>query len=288
MRPFTDLMVQLKQSGLQLYVTRGILEEIERHLNLCKTYIKTRPWKGRVPYVFQRYALAGKPAAKFDSWLEYFLGDMMPMQDLADFLAESAGIQVADAPMHDKIPANVVEEVQEYWQTVQDRRRNVQDTFSIAANRLASHDSENFIAVLSQRNKEVGKSILGYTSWLVTLDSAAWNLINKVSPEAREYIQHSPVISLDFLIKYLSFGPRREKLTNRDDGHARIFSTSIFESVSPELIEAAKEVRAAYGHMEERQMQRHIRDTLNKQRLKLGVLQDAGLDGIDSVFQTLH
>lgn len=38
MRPFTDLMVQLKRTGLKLRATPGVIEEIERHLNLAGTF----------------------------------------------------------------------------------------------------------------------------------------------------------------------------------------------------------------------------------------------------------
>ena len=287
MRPFTDLMVQLKRSGLQLFVTSGVIEEIERHLNLCKIYLKTKPWKGRVPYVYQRYALAGRSAGQFESWLDQFMGNFLPHDDLGDFLADTAGILLADAPDSDKIPRDVIEEINNYWVDVQDVRRGTQDTFSITANRLAAHDAENYIAVLSQRHRESGKSMLGYTSWLVTLDSAAWRLIEKVGETTRAFIKHGPVISLDFLIRYLSFGPRRDRQEPSDRGHAQIFSVAIFESVSPELIEAAQEVRKSYGAMEERQLQRRIRDGLNKQKLQSGVLQEAGLEGMEKALQSL-
>lgn len=287
MRPFTDLMNQLKRSGLELFVTPGIIEEIERHLNLCKTYLNTTPWDGRVPYVVQRYLLAGKSPTTFVTWLEIFMGSSMPLEDLGDFLFEATGIQVSDVVADDRIPSDVVADVTQYWQTVQDKRRGTRDAFSISANRLATHDIENYLAVLSQRKREVGKSLLGYTSWLVTLDSAAWRLLGKVDENTRRFIRDAPVISLDFLIKYLSFGPRRDQTATADKGHLRIFTSAIFENVSPELMEAAKAVRKSYGVMDERLMQRKIRDELNKQRMKAGTMQNAGLDGMDEALKSM-
>jgi len=287
MRPFTDLMQQLRRTGQKLWVTKGVVEEIERHLNLCKTYLRVVNWKGRVPYVYQRYALSGGSPSQFGGWLEQFLGDHRPLDDLADFLSEIAGIEVGTLPSWEPIPEAVRNEIRGYWQLVQDKRRGGAEGGALNAFRLAEHDAENYISVLAERRIEPGKSIAGYTSWFVSLDSAAWRLIDDMSHDVSEFIKHSPIVSLDFLLKYLSFGPRRDQIDNSKKGSSRIFMSTIYENISPDLIGVAQQVRERCHGLSERLVQRRIRDALDMQRMKAGVVQSAGLEGLEDALLSM-
>ncbi len=287
MRRVSDPVSQLRRTGLELWVTSGVIEEIERHLNLCKAYLRVDRWVGRIPYVYQRYALAGGTASRFGGWLEQFVGNHRPLDDLADFLSEAAGIKVAELPSWDALPHSITDEIRDYWQAVQDKRRGGPENFGHHSFRLAAHDTENYLSVLAQRRIEPGKSIMGYTSWLVTLDSAAWGLINKVSRETADFIKHSPVISLDFLLKFLSFGPRRDKVDTSKRGYSRIFASTIYESIPSDLIAVAQLVREGCHGLSERLVQRRIRDELDKQRMSPGAVQTAGLDGLDAAMASM-
>ncbi|NTG65158.1 hypothetical protein G6L45_33445 [Agrobacterium rhizogenes] len=288
MRPFTDLVSQLRKTGLKLWVTRGVIEEIERHLNLCKAYLRIERWVGRVPYVYQRYALSGGHASRFEGWLERFVGNHRPLDDLADFLADTAAIEVTEIPSMDKLPATVVSDVRDYWHAVQDKRRGSGENGSHHSFRLAEHDTENYLSVLAQRRIEPGKSIMGYTSWLVTMDSAAWRLMERVDAETSNFIEHSPIISLDFLLRFLSFGPRRDQIDVSKKGYSRIFGSTIYESVSPELIAVAQQVRENCHGLSERIVQRRIRDEFDRQRMSAGTVQTAGLDGLDQAIASMY
>jgi hypothetical protein len=285
MRPFTDLMVQLQRAGTNLAVSEGVIEEIESHLNLCVTYIRTRNWQGRVPYVYARFRIAGKLAAGFASWVDNFMGEHRPIDDLAAFLRELAGIEVETPPSLHEIDDDVVDAVHEYWKEVQDKRRRGDDGLNINANRLAAHDAENYLAALAQRRLRPGGSALGYSSWLLTLDSAAWSLLRAMSDKIRRKIVHAPVISLDFLLKYLAFGPRRDRIDTSGNGSTRIFTASIYESIPVDLINVADTVRARNSGVPERLIQRRIRDELDKQKMAAGAAQQAGLQGAESAFK---
>ena len=285
MRPFTDLMVQLGRAGTKLAVSEGVIEEIESHLNLCVTYIRTRDWQGRVPYVYARFRIAGKAAASFSYWIDNFMGEHRPIDDLADFLRSLAQIEIEKPPSLDDIDDDVVNAVREYWKHVQDKRRRSDDGLNINANRLAEHDSENYLAALAQRSLRPGGSALGYSSWLLTLDSAAWSLLRTMNDEIRRKIKHAPVISLDFLMKYLALGPRRDRIDTSGRGSARIFAASVYESIPADLINVADAVRARNVGVPERLIQRRIRDELDKQKMAAGAAQQAGLEGADSAFR---
>lgn len=163
MRPFTSLMVNLRRAGTTLNVTEGVVEEVERHLNLCRTYVRSTDWHGRVPYVFSRFVETGRPIGTFPTWLETIVGDHRPLDDIADFLSEVAGVEVEPPVTPENIPEDVIRSIREYWQVVQERRRS-EEGFNSAAYRLAEHDSENYLTALAQRRRASGASVLGYSS----------------------------------------------------------------------------------------------------------------------------
>jgi hypothetical protein len=286
MRPFTDLMVQLKRTGLKLRATPGVIEEVERHLNLCKHYLRIENWIGRVPYVYQRYALAGGTPSRFSGWVEQFHGDFRPLDDLAEWLGD-AGIEASDPPLFDALPKEVIDEVRRYWQDVQEDRRRHSEGGTIHALRLAEHDTENYLSVTVERRIEPGKSLLGYNSWLVTMDSAAWRLHAKLSAQATGVIKHSPVMSLDFLLKYLSFGPRRDRVEAVAKGHSRVFTSTIYESIPTDLIKAAAQVRQSCHGLSERMVQRRVRDELDRRKMSAGAVQEGGLEGLDAALESM-
>ena len=287
MRPFSDLVTQLKRTGLRLFATPGVIEEIERHINLCRHYLRVDNWVGRVPYIYQRYALAGGTEARFEGWLEQFIGDFHPLDDLALWLKEVAGIEARNPPSFDSLPGSLVDEIRRYWQEVTESRRPDAEDGGLTNYRLAEHDTENYLSVIAERRIEPGKSLLGYTSWLVTMDSAAWRLLPNLTSQSAGEIKHGPVISLDFLFKYLLFGPRRDKVEPVRKGHARVFISSIYESIPPDLIKAADEVRAACYGLNERLIQRHVRDELSRRKMSAGLVQQGGLDGLDAALQSM-
>jgi hypothetical protein len=133
MRPFSDLFAQAKAAKVKLFATPGILEEIERHLNLCLTYTRTAgAWEGRVPYVMLRYSLAGRSQGAFSSWLEQFRGEHQPVQDIADYLFDLFGIEVTEPIVANALDSELVASIREYWKKVQDSRRAAGGAFSIA------------------------------------------------------------------------------------------------------------------------------------------------------------
>lgn len=277
MRPFTNLFEQAKAAKLKLYVTSGILEEIERHLNLCEVFNRTDNWEGRVPYVFSRYVVSGKSTDGFAGWCEQFRGKYQPVQDIAEYLSETFAIEVLSPVISDSLDSAVLSAVREYWQGVQDKRRSSGGGFSINAYRLAEHDAENCISVLSERHLRSGKAPLGYTSWLLTLDSAARKMLLQLDREIANEIKHSIVISVDFLMKYLAFGPNRDRVHDSAGRLPYVFASPFLE-IPKELLAIAQHTRSESGKMPERIIQRRIREELDRQKSKAGVVQIAGLD----------
>lgn len=278
--PFTTIFSQTKKAGAKLYVSRGVIEEIERHLNRSLQCARSTQWQGDTPYVYGRYVIAGGKPGSFASWLEQFRGDYSPEQDIADYLGDF-GILVEEAADPSNVPADVRAAITSYWQEVQDRRRRSNERYNLISDRLAQHDIENCLTVLSSRMGETGRSPLGHKSWWLTLDSAAFRMASTLDRDAWIKIKHSPVLSLDFLVKYLSFGPARDLVPDAEKNISRVFSTAIIETLPVELIKVAEKVREDCSGLAERLVQRRIRDALDQAKATIGAVHQGGLEKIE-------
>lgn len=283
-RYFSELFRRTHEAGIRLYVTLGVLEEIERHFNLCDICDKSENWTGKIPYVYQRYVLSGKPIGGFKSWSEQFFGSVQPEQDIADYLLDEFGINVENIDRYSlrNVRDDVKDCVVNYWMDVHARRRNAPGD-EIVAKRLAEHDIESYLYVLDCRAENIGKSMLGFGVWWLTLDVAAPNLADRIRKSC-DMTVFSPIISLDFLLRYLLFGPRRE---NVNLGNTRIFADTLWMFVPQNLKEIAQEIRAHNAELPEKAIQRKIRDALNTQRVDLGPAHENGLEGIENVIRSM-
>lgn len=280
LRPFTSLFQQLKRASAKLYVTPGIIEEVRSHLDICLNRARSSQWTGKVPYVYAKYVLNGGKPNVFASWLENFVGNYDPSRDLVEYF-EKVGICLQEPANDSEVPEDVRFAVSNYWQEVQSRRRGEQGVFSVSAQKLARHDSENCLTVISDRLSSRNKTGLGHSSWWFTLDTAAYNMKTALPREIWEQIKYSPVISLDYLMKYLAFGPARDKISLNETSASHVFAPALLDSVPNEFIEIAEKVRVQHQGLPENLVQRRIRDTLDRQREKIGALHQAGLDGFD-------
>ncbi len=280
--PFRLLFRQLKNSGLRLFVSGGVIEETLSHLNRCVAFARADHWTSDVPYVAAQFLLAGGSKSSIPSFLEEFRGPHNPEADLAEFLDEELGIKVHDLESTDALPPAVRDEVVDYWQRAKEKRRAVWlDDISVV--RLARHDSENYLNVLTRRRLSQQALWQGYTSWWLTLDRSAWRLLDSVSPEVHDFIRHQPVMSLDFLTRYLTFGPIRTRIDRTMANPLELYATEIAETIPLELITAAQKLRNVLGPLSERRKARRIAAALDEQRAEYGRVHTAGLAELPNV-----
>lgn len=78
-----------------------------------------------LPYLYQRYVIAGKPLGGFRHWSEKFMGSMRPEADIAEFLHDEFGIDVVEIDRYslNNVREDVTRSVVEYWNEVHSRRR---------------------------------------------------------------------------------------------------------------------------------------------------------------------
>ncbi|MGI4730214.1 MAG: hypothetical protein ACRYFW_00525 [Janthinobacterium lividum] len=271
-RPFTEMFKQARNAGLKLYVTQGVLEEIERHINRSKAYARSNEWHGDVPFLYSSYALAGGVVTGFSKWLERFIGDLDPVQDISDYLQRYHHILLESAANHEKVPQSLADGIRQAWQDVTMERRSGDAN---QLHKLAAHDAEMYLHVLSSRLGQQGRAPLGYTDWWLTLDTKARRIMDRVEPTLRPRINTGPVLSIDYLIRYLSFGPSRERVDVTGTALAKIYADTLVEPIPPELMSLVTQLRAQHADLAENVVERRIRDTLNSERSRLGVI-DAG------------
>ncbi|MER9689675.1 hypothetical protein [Mesorhizobium sp. M0139] len=281
-QPFTNLFRQARQCGIRLHVTWGVVEEIERHLNRCRAYSWSNRWEGDVPYVYARYVFAGGKQEFFRSWLEKFVGAMNPIQDLGEFLSDEFGFLVGDDFDISGVSDEIREGLSDYWRDIHEGRRNKPgQEYNIHIDQLTRHDVENCLIVISERRKDRKTlSKLGNKSWWLTLDRAASRMSRTLRADLSSAIGHPLVLSLDFLMRYIAFGPNREKSSREEWSNTRIFAQPLMEVVPPELVKVAIGVRESSAGLSERLVNRRLRDALDVERAKIGPLHDAGLEGV--------
>jgi hypothetical protein len=280
---FTSMVRAAGEAGIRLFITPGVLEEVERHINLSLSCAqnKWRRWEGHVPFLYSVYIQTGRATSSFAKWTENFRGHVRPEDDIAEYLQENFGIQrqsledeVRSAPMDLKIA------VQEAWQSEHERRRERQRRGAdpLLAMRLASHDIENFLGVIFRRRNETASS-LGYNSWWLTLDRAAYDIEKKVRYANKN---GSPLMTPDFLLNYLALGPVRMQVSRQTEKTLPIaLDIRATEVLSPDLIEVANQVRERYKDMPENVIRRYVRDELDAAKSRPGKITIGGLQALE-------
>jgi hypothetical protein len=285
-RLYTNLLTATREAGLNLYVTTGVLEEIDAHTRRCVAYARrgSMAWEGRAPFLATAFALTGRSLAELPSWLERFRGSARPSDDIAEYLAEQYGIGRADL-QDEAATASVALRgaVQDVWHEAHERRRgrSFGGDPTITA-RLVDHDVENYLGVVRRRRRE-RDSPFGYTSWWMTLDRTAFKVRSRISesiPPAD--LPTSPVLSPDFLVNYLAIGPVRNRIAKQSECLLPLSISDLtpLDLLPPELLVAAEEVRERMKAMPEHVIRREVRDTLDRGRQRIGPLVAGGLDGL--------
>ena len=284
---YTRMLQAAGRAGMKLLVTEGVLEEIERHFNRCAVYENHREarevWYGQAPFLYSAYAASGRPLGKFRAWMDEFRGAERPEQDIGDFLREEFGIEMQNLEDDmSRAPQELRVAVHEEWVRIHESRRsgdaNAIDELSML--RLAQHDQEMFVGVLQRRLSEQRSSPLGYSTWWLTLDHAAYEMTGRVNESVGSALT-SPVMSPDFLLNYLAVGPARSSMSKSAESMLPIMVESRMMDVYPvELVDLAEEIRRQYEGLPERVIRRKVRDELDRAKRRVGPIVRGGVSGM--------
>jgi hypothetical protein len=282
---FTQMIDAARDAGLTLHVTRGVIEEVERHMNrsLYCTQLKYEQWEGSIPYLLDQYISNGRSAASFGNWLVNFRGESRPLDDLSEYLSDEFGIseRSLDAEYEAAEPGlrHALEQIliERY-----DRRREQYGYKhdDMAITRLVKHDIECYAGVVQLRKKDT-KSVFGYSAWWLTVDRQAFGLKSALSHRTDVTSHDSPVMAADFLINYLAFGPNRRNVPKSKGNHLPLLMTFRNGSqLTKDLMDEAEKIRASMAGLPERVIQREVRDHLDKARSLVGAIANLGMDGV--------
>jgi hypothetical protein len=287
---FSRMIEAALDVGLKLYVTPGVIEEVERHMNKALTCVRLAfgQWQGSIPYLLERYIASGRSSSSFPSWLENFRGEARPLQDLADYLRDV--FHVSERSLEEE-SASASQELryalQQIWHERYERRREKYGTplDEMAITRLVSHDVECYAGVVHLRSKEKS-SPFGYSAWWLTVDRQAFDLKSRLRSLMSEAPPDSPVMSADFLVNYLAFGPLRRRVTKDAESHLPLLMVlGNAAHLTPELMLEAENIRSQLKDLPERLVRREVRDRLDRAKARIGPIAGQGMDEVDEVVQ---
>ena len=283
-RQFQRMFQLAVQAGIEFFVTDGVIEELDRHIHrACLCSRSTGSWEGRIPFLLEAFIQAGRSIDGFSPWTELFRGPNRPVADIFDFLRESFQIQQRSLEAR---AAEATEDfryaVQEAWHSIHERRRERHGGLvePIVVNRLSRHNAENYVGVIQQRRQEKS-SAFGYSAWWLTLDRSALAVRDIVGREFRIPAFDSPILSLDFLAQYLTFGPVRARLSKASlRSLPVVLEPRLVQFLTRELLEEASRIRAEMKALPEPIVRRRIRDRLDQARRTMGPLAARGVEAV--------
>ena len=288
-RRFSQMLNVASQAGLELRITPGVIEEIERHLNRCQIYLHMdhSRWTGSVPFLADAYLRSGRAPSGFGSWTENFMGAERPEDDIADFLKEFFAIRRKGLE-EEVMTANVEMRtaIQEAWHSAHTKRRSVASggLDEITIHRLVRHDVENYLGVVELRRKE-GVSALGYSAWWLTLDRSAGYVDKEIRATLESRAPATPVMSADFLVNYLSIGPIRSRVAKNAEATLPIaLDMGSFAELPSDLLDEAVRIRWEAGDLPEHIVRRRVRDCLDRAKRRPGHMVG---EGIQTVLSTI-
>jgi hypothetical protein len=284
-RYYTQLLGSAVDAGLKLFLTDGVLEEVERHINRCISFSASSNWQGRTPFIYSAYILSGRPAVDFRSWAETIRGNSRPVDDVRDYLSEEFNIGLRSlTSMADRASVELRGAVQELWREAHDARRTRDEyaTDNLTVGRLIDHDVENTVGIIEMR-RSAPPSPMGYQAWWLTLDSTAYRLRDYLRDRLGNDAPASPVLSPDFLAQLFRLGPMRQAIEQkRHVQFPMLTDMSRMENIPKELIQLAGEVREQCAGMQERVIRRNVRDALDAARSRQSGVAIASQSAVQS------
>jgi hypothetical protein len=142
------------------------------------------------------------------------------------------------------------------------------------------HDVENYVGVTERRNSE-REFALGYTSWWLTLDPAAFAARSVLIDQLPAPVPDSPVMSPDFLANYLALGPQRSRLDKNTERRLPVVFDAGSYELPVEILTTASAVREESAHLPERIIMRKVRDAIDKAKRRMGPIAKEGISSVE-------
>lgn len=282
----SNLFSACLKAGVEFRVTTGVIQEINAHMNNATQCSKFRPgtWQGRIPFLYYQYLQTGQPPIEFRKWISLFRGSERPDDDLSQFLKDYFEIKCENL---EEVAKSVSDDLRwtadRLWTEAHKKRRNKAQQIDEETTRmLIQHDIETYLGVIALRQKEEVTE-LGYRHWLLTLDTIAWEIRDRLKEELKEKTPTSPLLSLSFLLNNLTFGPSRRVAGKTDDiTLPLVLDIEMSESMPHDILDIADRVRNENEGLPEYVIRRNVRDAIDRARRRKGCLGYSNLNEDDA------
>jgi hypothetical protein len=273
------------EAGIEFFVTEGVLEELSSHIVRGLAYARSggKGWEGGIPFIFEAYVRAGENPNGFARWVEAFMGDSRPIDDLATYMQDR--FSIAKSSLEEEVqmaPSDLRQAVDQIWYGIHEKRRErhrnrtAVDPMNLI--RLAKHDTENYVGVIQKRRHE-SVSPLGYSAWWLTFDRMALTVAEALSTQYGIKAPPSPILSLDFLAQCLSLSSIRSKVSkDAVQSLPMMIEPRTVSFLTKELLDAAQSVRQEMEGVPEHVVSRRVRDFLDAARQRMGPLSAHGVE----------
>ncbi|KRF08642.1 hypothetical protein ASH00_02770 [Arthrobacter sp. Soil782] len=265
-RHYTNLLAAARATGMNLFITDGVVEEVASHLKRCEG-VSNRvhrgdPIEGQLPFIYAIYVVSGRDTREFGDWLLEIRGSQRPEEDVRTYLKEVFGIERKSLrEFSDNANPDLRAAVQELWYPTHDRRRDLDQGTKA---RLVAHDVENTVGVIEVR-RQSPDSPMGYRAWWLTLDRTAFRLKKHLISFLGEDAPASPALSPDFLLQLLRLRPLPAGVEARTLPPI-VAQLARFRGSAQEVLNAADQIRQKHAGMSERLIRREVRDGLDTLR----------------------
>jgi hypothetical protein len=92
----------------------------------------------------------------------------------------------------------------------------------------------------------------------------------------------SPVLSADFMVNYLAFGPVRRRVSKEKEATLPLMmELNTAQYLTPEILVEAEILREGMKDLPERVIRRKVRDHLDRARQRLGPIAKAGIGELE-------
>jgi hypothetical protein len=261
-RQYTNLLQAARSAGMELFVTNGVINELDTHLARSVTCSRmVSRWRGDLPFVYQHWLESLQGKGSFEAFVAHFVG-ANPLADLEDFLSTQFGIaKIELGDLSREVGLPTVGAVTEIWRA-RKQRRHQDHVDEMNVDIRVNHDVEMYLGVLGMRTTEK-PDIYGYEAWLVTIDGTAFKLPELAAVEGID-LPRSPAMHPNFLSNLLGIGPSRTAI---QPSLKRLLPVAIDIHQHgwgiPALAEAATEVRSRYAGEPEYFIRRKLREAMD-------------------------
>jgi hypothetical protein len=263
--PFETLVETCNAVGIRLFVTDGVIQEIDAHLRICVAVARRISTPPRYPYLLAKFIENGHPVNAFPDWQEDIRGELQPLSDITEYLKDEHHIAIRSLTSEVEVaPAELRLAATEYLRQFHELRRGADvDAFSV--DRLIDHDVESIVGVIELR--KLHRDTPGsYRYWWLTLDRKARTVTSALTDETgRQY--DNVAISPGYLAQLIRLAPSILSSKPKPAGHTLILlDLARSQSISPAVVEKIETLRESIPGLTSRRIRRVIRDELNRQK----------------------